>query len=84
MGSATAELEENKHEGKSMVDLFDELGREDNQLQEKRPVGTFAASGGLGAQSGTQGTLRQRLRRQGSGEAQGRVWEGSGDVRAGH
>jgi hypothetical protein len=29
VGGATAELEEIKHEGKSMVDLFDELGRED-------------------------------------------------------
>ena len=63
MGSATAELEENKHEGKSMVDLFDELGREDNQLQEKRPVGTFAASGGLGAQTRGAGLgVREALR----------------------
>lgn len=34
--------------GASVVGLSDELGREDKQLQEERPGGASAASGGLG------------------------------------
>ena len=82
MGGATAELEEIKHEGKSMVDLFDELGREDRTSCKRKDC--FWWAGGIERYPRNPTTEVEKAGEWGSpGEDLGHGERG-GDVRAGH